>query len=644
MPSAADNPRAYTIGTAGHVDHGKSSLVKALTGEDPDRLPEEKARGMTIDLGFVHADLGDGFRVTFIDVPGHERFIKTAIAGVAGIDLALFVVAADEGVMPQTREHLTILRYLEARRGVVALTKTDLVDDAWLALVRDELAGFFAGTFLERAPTVLTSAATGAGLEELRAVLKASLADVPARRAGGPFRMPVDRVFSLKGFGTIVGGTVVAGTVRVKDEVEIQPSGRKARVRGIQSRHAAAPEASVGMRAALNLTGVERDELARGFEVAAPGWLAPTRRLDLSLTVETGPLGHRARVRFNKGTAEALGRLLLLDADQAAGGEKHYAQIVLDEAVVASRYEPFVIRDPSTLRLIGGGKILDPFPTPHRRQPWVVADLANVEAAEHDPAALLRALFTRKKGVRRAYRTPELAAATGLTEPELKVHLARLTATGVAAQVGPDILPTKDWEAVKDAAVAAVQGALARDPLREAVSREEVRAKLPHLLSPEGCAALLESLAAENRLEAAGGGFRVPGAASELTPAYREALAVLDEVLAVEPPLVGRDEVEQRLARYAEGAHVFKYALSRGHAVLLPEDLVTTPAYLDTQRRDLIAYLSAHGTTRAAEYKDVLRVSRKQATALLDQFYAEGVTTREAGTHRLSPRYAAPRD
>lgn len=631
--------RFYTVGTAGHVDHGKSTLVKALTGEDPDRLPEEKARGMTIDLGFVHADLGDGIAITFIDVPGHERFLKTAIAGVAGIDLALFVIAADEGIMPQTREHLAILKHVGLTRGVVALTKIDMVEEDWLALVQDDVKEFFQGSFLESAPLMPVSSIAGTGIDDLRAELKKALADISTADANGPFRMAIDRVFTLRGFGTIVGGTVATGQVRAKDELEIQPLGKKVRVRGIQSRRAEVTAATPGMRAALNIAGVEQDEVARGYEIAAPGLLAPTRRLDLALTVDQGPLAHRAPVRFNKGTAESLGRILILDAAEGETGRRHYAQIILEDPIVASRYEPFVIRNPSTMRLIGGGKILDVFPTPHRRQAWVVAELAKIEAAEHDPAALLQTLFTRAKGPRRAYRITELAAATGLSRDELKKSLAHLVAEGTAAAIGPDYIPGQDYPPLQQTALDVIRGALERDPLRDAVSRDEVRTRIPYNLSAEGCAALLDALTAAGRLETAGGGFRIAGFKSELSAPHREALAVIENLFQVDPPLRGRDEVEELLATYAEGTTMLKYALARGKLILLPENLIAPPAYVDAQKQTLIAHLLAHETTRAADYKDVVNLSRKQATALLDYFQLAGVTIREAGTHRLAPKY-----
>jgi selenocysteine-specific elongation factor len=623
------------------VDHGKSALVRALTGEDPDRLPEEKERGMTIDLGFVHADFGDGLVATFIDVPGHERFIRTAVAGVAGIDLALFVVAADEGIMPQTREHLAILRHLGVAHGVVAVTKVDLVDDEWRALVADDVEKFFAGSPLAKAPVIFVSSVTGEGIESLRAALKDALAEVPPRPPGRAFRMAIDRVFSMRGFGTVVAGTVASGEVRPRDELEIQPPGRKVRVRGVQSRHQAVDAATVGMRTALNVVGVDQDDVARGYEIAEPGLLAPTRRLDLKVELDVGPVAHRTRMRFNKGTTEALGRLLLLDADYAQAGEAHYAQIVLEEPIVAIRYEPFVIRDPSTLRLLGGGKVLDPFPTPHRRQPWVVEDLKKLEAAEGNPAAILRALFTRTRGRKQSYRAPELACVlTTVDNGEVTALFEDLLAAGIATRFGAEYVPAKDVAAIEKAAVKAVESALARDPLREAVSRDEVRAKLPYALSAEGCAALLEHLAAGGKLEAHGGGYRLPGEGPALTPEHRETLAAIEEFMAAGPPMRGREEMEQHLESCVDGATMLKYALARGILVMLPEKVIAKPAFVDAMEKELIAYMKEHETVRAAEYKDLHNLSRKQATALLDYFYERGVTIREGGTHRLAPKYA----
>jgi selenocysteine-specific elongation factor len=626
------------------VDHGKSALVRALTGEDPDRLPEEKERGMTIDLGFVHADFGDGVIATFIDVPGHERFIRTAVAGVAAIDLALFVVAADEGVMPQTREHLAVLRHLGISRGIVALTKVDMVEEEWLELVRDDVAKFFAGSFLAEAPMLAVSSTTGAGVEELREALKAALADVPPRPAGTAFRMAIDRVFSLKGHGTIVAGTVASGVVRPRDELEIQPRGLAVRVRAVQSRHESVDAATVGMRTALNVAGADQDEIQRGYEIAEPGLLSATRRIDVELNMDAGQIRHRARVRLNKGTAEAMGRVLLLAADVAEAGENHFAQVVLEEPIVAIRFEPFVVRDPSTLRLLGGGKILDPFPTPHRRQPWVVEELAKLKAAEGDPAAVLRAVFTRARGPKRAHRPAELAHALApATVADVERLLDELVAEGVAARLGSEYIPGKDADAVREAALKAVGDALARDPVREAVGRDEIRAKLPYRLSPESCATLLEAMVDEGRLETRGGGYRLPGEGPALSPAHEEALAALNEFMEAGAPLRGREEVDQLLSAYPEGETMLKYALSRGILVMLPEKVIARAEFVASMRDELVAYLKNHETVRAADYKDMYNVSRKQATALLDYYYEQGVTVREGGTHRLSPRHLKDR-
>jgi selenocysteine-specific elongation factor len=395
------------------------------------------------------------------------------------------------------------------------------------------------------------------------------------------------------------------------------------------------------MRTALNVAGVDQDELERGNEVAAPGLLVPTRRLDLKVKLDVGPVAHRTRVRFNKGTAEALGRLLLLDGDHAQAGEARYAQLVLEQPTTAIRYEPFVLRDPSTLRLIGGGKILDPFPSPHRRQPWVVEELAKLEAAEGNPAALLRALFTRTRGRRRSYRAPELACVlTTVGEGEVDHLFDDLLASGIAVRFGAEYVPAAEVAALEKAVRAGIESALARDPLRESVSRDEIRARLPYILSPEGCGALLERMAAEGKLEAYRGGYRLAGEERAIAPEHQETLAALEAFMNAGPPMRGREEVEQHLAAYADGATILKYALARGALVMLPEKVVAKPGFVDTMEEELKAYLAQHESVRAAEYKDLYNLSRKQATALLDYFYERGVTVREGGTHRLAPRYA----
>src|SRR5438477_246128 len=387
------------IGTAGHVDHGKSTLITALTGIDPDRLREEKERGMTIDLGFAWLRLPNGREISVVDVPGHERFIHNMLAGVGGIDLALLVVAADEGVMPQTREHLAILDLLGITSGVVALTKRDLVDDDWLALVQAEVEEIVGETSLSGAPILPVSSTTREGLAELVAELDRLLVVERQRRQTGWPRLPVDRIFSMAGFGTVVTGTLIDGELRLGQEAQLSPSGRRARIRGLQSHRKKVDAAPAGTRVAVNLSGIATEEIERGEVLTVPGWLKPTRVLDVRLRiVHDAPraLPHNAQVTFHSGSAEALGRVGLLDNNELLAGEAGMAQVRLDRPVAVVKGDLFVVRLPAPNITIGGGSIVDEHPRRHRRfQERVLAQLAVLEQGSPDEV-LVQTLQTRE--------------------------------------------------------------------------------------------------------------------------------------------------------------------------------------------------------------------------------------------------------
>src|SRR5205823_4655909 len=371
--------RHVVVGTAGHIDHGKTSLVKALTGIDTDRLPEEKARGITIDLGFAFLEEPGGLTIEIVDVPGHERFVKNMLAGVGGIDLAMLVIAADEGVMPQTREHLAICSLLRIRGGLVALTKTDLVEPDWLELVRDDVATLVRATFLQGAPIVPVSAKTGAGLPELRQALRRLAESVPERAVDQLARLPIDRVFTVKGFGTVVTGTLAAGRLAVDDRVEVYPKGVEAKVRGLQTHGHPVPEARAGQRTAVNLQGVERAALERGDVLAHAGTLVPAVLVDGTLELlPDAPRGlkTRTRVRFHAGTSEIMARVLLLDRAELAPGETAFARFRLEATLVALPSDRFVVRSYSPIVTIGGGTLLDVDPPRFKRKaPALVAHL-----------------------------------------------------------------------------------------------------------------------------------------------------------------------------------------------------------------------------------------------------------------------------
>ena len=357
------------VGTAGHIDHGKSALVRALTGVDPDRLPEEKRRGITIDLGFADLELND-LRLGFVDVPGHERFIKNMLAGAHGIDLLALVIAADEGVMPQTREHFDICRLLGVRNGLIVITKKDLVDEEMLTLVEDEARELVEGSFLEGAPVINVSARTGAGLDELKSRLEELGKRVPARSGDFTMRLPIDRAFSMKGFGSVVTGTLISGKITEGDELELLPQRVSVRVRGLQVHNQAVHEAQAGQRTAVNLAGIDTAQIERGMVLTTAGRLRPTQVIDVSINVlpsASRALRSRARVRFHIGAAEVLGRIRVLDSSsQIAAGESGFAQIRLESAVVALHGDRFILRSYSPAETIAGGVVVDPFATKHR--------------------------------------------------------------------------------------------------------------------------------------------------------------------------------------------------------------------------------------------------------------------------------------
>ncbi|MDZ7292201.1 MAG: selenocysteine-specific translation elongation factor [candidate division KSB1 bacterium] len=424
--------RHVILGTAGHIDHGKTSLVKALTGVDADRLPEEKARGMTIDLGFAHM----GESATIIDVPGHEKFIKNMVAGVSTIDIVLFVIAADDGIMPQTREHLDICQLLQVQRGIVALTKKDLVEPDWLELLQEDIRQFLKGTFLEDAPIIPVSSITGEGIPELRQAIAAMIANLPPRQDRGVFWMPVDRSFSMKGFGTVVTGSVLSGQLHPGESLEILPSQKQVRVRGLQRHGKEVDRVQIGDRAAINLLGIATEEIGRGDVLAAPGYFHPTRRANCRVQLlpnAPAPLKNRSRVRVHLGTAEIMARVIPIDADEIAPGKTGYVHVLFEQAVATRRLETLVIRRYSPPRTIGGGIVLDSQAAPYRRSN--VNLVPKLQALEkEDSLELLVAQFLMPD--RYTVTIDQLATEIGGRKEELQQHLQVLVHSQNVLPVG----------------------------------------------------------------------------------------------------------------------------------------------------------------------------------------------------------------
>src|SRR5271170_680507 len=518
--------RSIIVGTAGHIDHGKTALVKALTGIDADRLEEEKRRGITIDLGFAHTDLsspsGETLRLGFVDVPGHERFVRNMLAGVGGIDLVLLVIAADEAIKPQTREHFDILQLLGVRRGITVLTKSDAVDAETLEVVRLEVEEFLRGTFLDKQnlgkpsldkpsldkpnAIIAVSSLTGAGLDELKRAIAAAAAEVQPRDSLALARLPIDRVFTMKGFGTVVTGTLVAGTIRHEDELEVFPTGRRVRVRGAQVHGQTAEAAIAGQRTALNLAGASTQDLSRGMTLAPPRTFEATRRADVKLRLLPSaprPLKNRARVHFHSYTMEIVVDVTLFGTKEIPPGEEVSARLKLPEPALLLPGDRFIIRQLSPVVTIGGGVVLDAAPIP--RMPRH-SDFLQVLAGGN-PEAILRARIARRH--HEGIPIPRLIAETGWTKKVIDAHLAQAVKTGAVVRAGERFLHLPALEALKLNLVSTVADFHKRNPLVGGISKEELREQVGAL--PEVFEAVAAMLVQEEKLELVGDLARLPG-------------------------------------------------------------------------------------------------------------------------------------
>jgi selenocysteine-specific elongation factor len=640
------------IGTAGHVDHGKSALVTALTGMDPDRLAEEKARGMTIDLGFAWLTLPSGRAASIVDVPGHEGFIKNMLAGVGGIDVALLVVAADEGIMPQTEEHLAILDLLRVRSGVIALTKADLVDDEWLNLVREEVAERLRFTTLASAPIIPCSAITGSGLPAILAALDSALDERSSRdelRDIGRPRLPIDRVFTITGFGTVVTGTLQHGTLRVGQEVEIQPGGLHGRVRGLQTHKQSVTEGAPGTRLAVNIAGVERSAVARGDVVTLPGQFRPTVAMDVrieSLSSAARPLAHNATLDLYLGAAEAPARVLLLDQDEIRPGETGWAQLRLARPLIAAWGDRFILRIPSPSATIGGGSVVEPWARRHKRRDGAtLMRLARLAQGNPEEVVLAALLPVERSGARTTgfggREAAEIARATGLGAQELEMALAALVERRQVARVGAFYYVTLQWERLRAVSAALLGAYHQQHPLRHGMSREEWRTRLGlgSREAQEVISALLalDALADGAEIEGTGqrrsGLLRLPSHTPRFTPEQERAVARLLEVFRAEPfAPPSRAEAEQAIGAEAVAALVARGDLLRMNGEILLE----REAYQEAMRR-IVAHLRAHGRISVAEGRDLLATSRKYMLAIFERLDERRITTRDGDERILGP-------
>ena len=628
----------FIVGTAGHIDHGKTSLVKALTGQDTDRLKEEKERGISIELGFAYLDLADGTRAGVVDVPGHERFIRTMLAGAHGMDLVLFTVAADDGVMPQTVEHLDILHLLGVSRAIFVITKTDLATTARVAEVESAIRRLAAGTSLEGSPVVPFSSATGEGLERLRTEIARVLRSIDRAPPSGYFRLPVDRVFVLQGHGLVVTGTALQGEVRAGDRVRCLPGGQLLRIRSVQVHGEPVSVATWGQRVALNVSGQERSSLERGHVLCDERLTLTSERFDASLEVRptADAINGHQRVRIHIGTAERLGKLVVLGShDSAEPGRAAFCQIVPAEPLHALRGDHFIVRDETAQRTLGGGVVLHPSPHVHRRgEPQLEARLHILQAG--DPAAIAE-LFLDEREEFVSTITP-LYQLLNLRAEEAAERLRGAAAVKVVPLDGDDFFTTeRKWKALKEALVSALREFHTAHPLEPGRDMEELREKLLPGVAPKMFRAFVEALEAENAVGRQGNLLRLPAHRVSLRDEDRQVAEQITRLLGVNP-LAPADLTqiarEARIDR-ARLTQVLR-VLEREHAVVrVAPDIYFLSESVEDVKRIVREELSDRADITPAMFRDRLGITRKHAIPLLEYLDREGVTVRSGNTRRV---------
>jgi len=627
--------RFAVVGTAGHIDHGKTALVRRLTGIDTDRLPEEKKRGISIDLGFAPLTTPAGVRVGIVDVPGHERFVKNMLSGVGGIDLVLLVIAADEGVMPQTREHLAIVRLLGIARGIVVLTKSDLVERDWLDEVTRDVRALLAGTALADAPVVEFSAVTGSGQPALLAEMDRTLASVANRPATEPVRLPVDRVFTVEGFGTVVTGTLWRGRVSAGDTVEVAPMGRPARVRRVQVHGETVEQALAGQRTALALHGVEREQIERGDWVIAPGSLRASSTLDVRFELLDDvprPWPRQSRIRFHLGASEIIGRLLLLDAAEVEPGGNALAQLRLERPAVAARGDRFVIRAYSPSRTIGGGSVIEPVAS-KRRRGGGVEELAVFETGSLEARVLQR--LADKRGLEST-----AAVAQEMSEPEAEVGaaLTRLEAAGevVEPMTGRWLVHAR-WDEAEAAIERDVRAFATRFPARYGVPKGELKSGLKSALEPALFDAAFDALVKGGALEQRGERVRPVDLPWEPPAETMRALDTLEAEL--EAAGFAVPETAAWMAKLgAAASEVAALGMFLGRLVRVSQEFTLTAKQADELRVRLAQHFAKKPALAVAEFREIAGVSRKWAVPLLEHADRVGWTVRVGDERKPGPR------
>ncbi len=628
------------LGTAGHIDHGKTSLVKAISGTDTDRLIEEKRRGITIELGFAAIDLPSGLHIGVVDVPGHEKFVKNMVAGATGIDVVAMIIAADEGVMPQTREHMEICSLLGIRHGFVVLTKIDMVDAEWLELVREDVADFMTGTFLEDSPIVPVSSATGEGIPEMIAVLDDYCQALPERSSAGLFRLPIDRVFSMKGFGTVITGTLISGKIKNGEPVMIYPTGITSKIRGLQVHDKTVEESEAGLRTAVNFQGIDRHTVTRGDVLARPGTLIPSYMLDVHLQLlesNERPIKNRARVRLHIGTSQMPCNVILLDREKLEPGDSAPVQLRLEGPLACVRDDRFVIRSYSPVRTLGGGGILNPSPPKHKRfRKDVLARMARlIEPAPEALAALHIeiAAFTEVS-------FKELMVLTNLTEKALDGILQKLMTEKTVIQTERSerrFIHADTFAAFKAAAAGLLARYHQKNPLKGGMPKGELRSKFPDVKTDRLFNQLLGIMIKEGEIIQVEDSIRLAGHKVTL---QTDMTALKDKIMdqytaaGLQPPTF-KDLCSGIQSDPTETRKVLMHLVDDAQLVRVKEDLFFSKAAIEDLKGRLVDFLTKNEDINTSQFKDLTGTSRKYTIPLLEYFDGASITLRVGDVRKL---------
>lgn len=631
------------LGTAGHIDHGKTSLIKAVTGINTDRLKEEQLRGITIELGFASLELPSGQRLGIVDVPGHEKFVKNMVAGATGIDIVALVIAADEGIMPQTREHMEICSLLDIKFGLVVLTKVDLVEEEWLELVREEVRDFVSRTFLEDAPVIAVSSTTGQGLPDFVQSLDDISNRIPERQQAGLFRLPVDRVFTMKGFGTVITGTLIAGKVGVGDPIMLYPSKITSKVRGIQVHGAAVPAATAGMRTAINFQGLDKAQVNRGDTVAMPNTLKSSHMVDVTLHYLAGnskKMKNRIRVRFHSGTSEIMGIVVLLDRQELAPGDTAVAQIRLETPVSLIRDDRYVLRSYSPVRTIGGGRIINPIPGKHKpNKKEILEYLTILTEDDHEQILQVQIQAAGYDGCTYA----DLRLMVNLPGKQLEQILQALLTRQAVIQTDKEtrtFIHQKTFSAIQEQAKACLKVYHAKNPLKPGIPKEELKSRLPAAIDGKTFLIALQHLEKTGTIAAEEDTVRLAdhkvALAADQQNLQNRILSALESA-GLSPPYF-KELCQSLNVSEHQGKEVLDVLIGDGQVVKVKEGLYYDRRTLEELKQKLVDFLISHEEISTPQFKDMAGASRKFVIPLIEYFDSTQLTLRVGDIRKLRRR------